>query len=195
MKKIFYLLLACLFIISVNARAQDTTSYLKAGQLKANLNYLGGSLSYEAKISQSNTLYFDAGIGLGVTYQSTFYTNTGTTYYQYAWRTALAAEFRHYYHFKYRSDNGKDIANNSSNFFALHSNYIFKPLSSSGNADHSSVVSLMPAWGIQRTIGKNFSFELELGLQASYELTKYQPSSTQFTVGPGTVVKIGHVLK
>jgi len=194
MKTIVRILLLLSCFTTLKAYAQDTTKYLKPVQVKLNLDFLGASVSYEQRVSNSNTLYLDAGIGYGFTYQSTYFDDANNTYYQYQVRPAITAEFRHYYHFKERLAKSRSIANNGSNFFAMNVDYIFKPSSSTTDLDKSAVVSIMPSWGIQRALGNSFSFELQLGVQFSYELTRYTPNSTQWTVGPGTVIRIGYVL-
>lgn len=186
------LFLSCFATLKTNA--QDTASYLKPAQVKLNLDFLGASVSYEQRVSNSNTLYFDAGIGYGFTYESTYYSDANNTTYQYQVRPAITAGWRHYYHFKERLAKSRSIANNGSNFFAVNAGYIFEPLSSSANLDKSAVASVMPSWGIQRALGNRFSFELQLGLQVSYELTRYTPNSTQWMAGPGAVIRIGYVL-
>ena len=195
MKTILKTLLLFAYFPGIKANAQDTASYLKPAQVKINLNYLGGSVSYEQRVSSSNTLYFDAGIGYGFTYQATYYGDINNTNYQYRIKPAITAELRHYYHFKERLAKNRSVANNGSNFFALKVNYIFEPVGSYGGLDHSAVIGVMPGWGIQRTLGKYLTLELELGLQASYELSRYAPSSTQLTVGPGAAFKIGYLVQ
>lgn len=185
------LLFACFWCIKANA--QDTASYLKPAQVKINLNYLGGSVSFEQRVSNSNTLYFDAGIGYGFTYQATYYTDINNTSYQYQVKPAITAEFRHYYHFKERLAKNRAIGNNGANFFTLKTNYIFGPVGSYSGTDRCAVIGVMPGWGIQRTMGKCFTLELELGLQASYETQRYI-SSRQLTIGPGAVFKIGYIV-
>ncbi len=195
MKTILRILLLFSCFTTIKAYSQDTASYLKPAQVKINLDFLGGSVSYEQRVSNSNTLYFDAGIGYGFTYQSTYYADVNNASYQYQVRPAITAELRHYYHFKERLTKSRSIANNGSNFFAMNANYIFEPVSSSGNLDKAAVASIMPSWGIQRALGNSFSFELQLGLQVSYELTHYAPNSTQWSTGPGAVIRIGYVVR
>ncbi len=193
MKAILKTLVLFACFSGLKANAQDTASYLKPAQVKINLNYLGGSVSYEQRVSNSNTVYFDAGIGYGFTYQATYYSDMNNTSYQYQIKPAITAEFRHYYHFKERLAKNRSIANNGANFFTLKTNYIFGPVGLYSSMDHSAVIGVMPGWGIQRTLGKYFTLELELGLQASYE-TQHAISSRQLTVGPGAVFKIGYMV-
>ncbi|MGZ3777982.1 MAG: hypothetical protein ACXVIY_11820 [Mucilaginibacter sp.] len=198
MKKLYCALsFLCLFV-GIKVYGQDTTHYLKPQQLKINLDYLGASFSYEQLIdNNSNTLYFDAGIVYGFTYQATFYDDRGRNYYSAQLVPAITAEFRHYYHFKARKENGKNLINNSSNFFALNATYIFAPLHLQNAENNSDVITIMPAWGIQRALGRHFSLELELGLQASYEreFSPFSPATKRWSVGPGMVFRIGYVAK
>lgn len=181
------LLFSCFFISAISAFAQDSTSYLKAGQLKVNAMLLGGSLSYEQKISNTNTINFEGSLRYGFSYQySTFSGND----YRYSLAPALSIEGRHYYHFKERLAKNREISNNSSNYWSLQAGYVFKPVSKTDGYTYSDALFIMPAWGIQRNLGANFSFELLLGLEAGYNV-----SIDSWFIRPGTGLKIGYVIK
>lgn len=181
------LLFACFFISAISAFAQDSTSYLKSGQLKVNAILLGGSLSYEQKISNTSTINFEGSIGYGFAYRNSSFDGQD---YLYSISPAFSIEGRHYYHFKQRLAKHREISNNSSNFWSLQAGYVFKPVSKSEGYTYSDALLVMPAWGIQRNLGANFSFELLLGLQAGYYV-----SSDSWFIRPGTGLKIGYVIK
>jgi hypothetical protein len=183
------LLFACFFIFTTSVFAQDTTSYLKPGQIKINALLIGGSLSYEQRISNNNTIVFEGALQYGFVYQSSSYTNGN---YQYNLTPVLSVGGRHYYHFKERLAKNKKIINNSSNFWSLQAGYSFKPIASKTNTyqGYKDDVFIAPAWGIQRSLGKSFSLELLLGVQAGYSV-----SSNSWGVGPATGLKIGYIVK
>ncbi|RKR85168.1 hypothetical protein BDD43_5429 [Mucilaginibacter gracilis] len=182
------LLLFCIpFLISTGLFAQDTTSYLKAKQLKINAEVIGGSFSYEAKVSQTNTMYFEAGAQYGISYR---YSSDFGNDYRYAFSPLISIEGRHYYHFKERIAKHKDINNNASNFWFLRTGYTFKPLSQTAGYTFSDALSVMPGWGIQRNLGTHFSMEVQLGVPVNY-----YPADNSWYVGPGGGFKIGYVFK
>lgn len=182
-------LFACFFIFTTTVFAQDSTSYLKPGQFKINALLVGGSLSYEQRVSNVNTIVFEGALQYGFIYQSSSY-NDGV--YKYNLTPVLSVEGRHYYHFKERLAKQKKITNNSSNFWSLQAGYMFKPIISKSNTyeEYSDAIFVIPSWGIQRSLGKSFSLELLLGVQAGYKI-----SSDSWGAGPATQLKIGYIIK
>lgn len=183
------LLFAFFFIFTITVFAQDSTSYLKPKQFKINAVLIGGSLSYEQRLSNANTLVFEGAFQYGFIYQSSSY-NDGV--HEYNITPALSVEGRHYYHFKERLEKQKNITNNASNFWSLQTGYLFKPIISKTNTytGYSNAIFVAPSWGIQRSLGKSFSLELLLGVEASYKI-----SSDSWGAAPVTGLKIGYIIK
>ncbi len=83
----------------------------------------------------------------------------------YVLAPTITAEPRFYYNLKKRSKKGKSILKNSANFLALKFFYVpdlFVISNTRGSITNS--LSIIPKWGIKRTIGKHFTYELGLGI-------------------------------
>ncbi|MCF6213517.1 MAG: hypothetical protein L3J45_05780 [Flavobacteriaceae bacterium] len=83
----------------------------------------------------------------------------------YVLAPTITAEPRFYYNLKKRSKKGKSILKNSANFLALEFFYVpdlFVISNTRGSVTNS--LSIIPKWGIKRTIGKHFTYELGLGI-------------------------------
>lgn len=168
------------------AQKNDSTSYLKPAQFKINALLIGASLSYEQRISRSNTLSLEGAARYGFSYQRSSFAGTD---FRYSLSPYIAAEGRHYYHFPQRLAKHKKIMNNSSNFWSLQAGYIFKPISKT-DVTYSDGVFIMPSWGIQRSVGKCFSFELALGPAIDYNF-----STKSYSGGVSAGLKFGYVIR
>lgn len=90
---------------------------------------------------------------------------------QYALTPELTLEPRWYYNIMKRSTKGKIIKNNSANFVTLAFRYYpdWFVISNSPNAYVENQVTIIPKWGIKRTISNsNFNYELGLGIGKRY---------------------------
>lgn len=147
------ILLSILTLISGLASAQiDRT--INSSTLKA--TFLGLSYSYEQSIAQKSTINYEfmlAG-GFGSGYMNGNY-----------WLIVpvMRVEPRYYYNFTKRFEKGKKTINNSANYLSISSDYQFDTGIGS-NASSISTISLIPKWGMKRTIGKHFIFEFAAGV-------------------------------
>ena len=113
-------------------------------------------------IALRSEIGFDAGFAGG--------SNVNTVY---VIAPSLTVEPRYYYNLNKRSKNGKIISNNSGNFLALKFNYVpdlFVISNVGSNATVNESFSIIPKWGIKRTVGKHFTYELGLGIGYVYYL-------------------------
>ncbi|MRG44689.1 hypothetical protein GFS24_06170 [Chitinophaga sp. SYP-B3965] len=177
------LILLQLFILtSLFALGQEG---LKSSQVKANLLFLGASASYEKSISRNISLNFEAGLNYGFVYS---YNSTFGGDFGYTLAPNLSAEARHYYNLDKRLRRGKSITNNSGNFLSLALGYTFTPIAYDNAYNNPSAV-LTPSWGMQRGIGKRFSFELLLGFSL-----RYDSRAEEGTGSPAIGAKIGYII-
>jgi len=167
-----------LFITVFNALyAQDEATVSVKSQFK--INILFPSFVYEHAFSDKNTLYSEAGLGLGYRYNS-FY-DEGNVYFF----PLINEQFRHYYNMKKRADIGKRTAYNSGNFFAANVLYNFPSLSTNeryGNYPGSFTVAAL--WGLQRTYKGRFNLEFNVGPGVNFDKydTEFVPVGN-FTLG------------
>lgn len=158
---------------------------LKSSQLKANLTFLGASASYEKSISKRTSLNFEAGLSYGFFYA---YSDFAGETFGYTLAPNLSAEGRHYYNLAKRLRKGKSIMNNSGNFLSLALGYTFTPIAYENAYNNPSVI-ITPSWGMQRGIGRRFSFELLLGYSFRYD-TRAKENNASPAIG----LKFGYIL-
>lgn len=156
MKKIRkFWFIAVLVICSANLLAQNDKTY-PSHSIKGPL--IGLSYSYEHPVAIQSTLNFElmisGGFGSGMFRES---------YWVIA--PVLRVEPRYYYNLTRRFDKGKKTINNSANYFALAIDY--QPGISIGkNAEAYQYLQIVPKYGLKRTIGRHFIFEIAAGLGA-----------------------------
>jgi len=104
----------------------------------------------------TNTIALRSEIGLDAGIINSLYILTPT----------ITAEPRFYYNLKKRSKKGKSILKNSANFLALKFFYVPNLFVISNYQDTRAIksLSIIPKWGIKRSIGKHFTYELGLGI-------------------------------
>jgi len=112
----------------------------------------------ESKLT--NTIALRSEIGLDGGFRG------GSKFFVFAFAPTINAEPRFYYNLKKRSKKGKSILKNSANFLALEFFYVpnLFVISNTRNVSVTNSLSIIPKWGIKRTIGKHFTYELGLGI-------------------------------
>lgn len=112
---------------------------------------IGLTYSYDQLIFKPITINFEftVGGGLGSNWKAHDY-----------WLIvpSVRLEPRYYYNFYKRSLNDKIVTNNSSNFISLSADYQFN-VNTGGNAHHEEYFSLIPKWGLRRSLGYHFFYE------------------------------------
>ena len=151
MKKL--LLIAIIATISGNLTAQNAKTQ-SSHSIKGPL--VGLSYSYEHPIAQQSTLNMElilnGGFGSGIFYDS---------YWVVA--PVLRIEPRYYYNLSKRFGKGKKTLNNSANYLAFAVDY--QPGMSIGkNAEANQYLQMVPKYGLKRTIGRHFIFEVAAGV-------------------------------
>ena len=156
MKK-FKPLLAILFLFSLAVQSQNKISVEKS-IYGIQTGTLGFWFYNEAKLTNTIALRSEIGLDGGFIAGS----NIG---FVYVLAPTVTSEPRFYYNLKKRSKKGKSILKNSANFLALKFLYVpdlFVISNTRGSVTNS--LSIIPKWGIKRTIGKHFTYELGLGI-------------------------------
>ena len=78
----------------------------------------------------------------------------------------ITLEPRWYYNIKKRASKELDISNNSASFFTLKINFrssVFE-ISNFDEKRSENSFAIIPKWGIRRSLGTNFNYELGLGI-------------------------------
>ncbi|MEO7976523.1 hypothetical protein [Flavobacterium sp.] len=172
----FILLLSLISCFTIQAQEEAVTTVEK-NQFK--INFLFPGFVYEHGFSARNTLYSEAGLGVGYRYNS-FYGESNTYFSPF-----IHEQFRHYYNLEKRANKGKRTAHNSGNFIAMSAVYTFQSISTNTHyAEYSPSLTLAPVWGFQRTYKRKFNLELNLGAGVNIDQfdTEFAPIAN-FTLG------------
>lgn len=172
---LFSALFLAFFFLPAHANAQTTKSdslpslkfipKLEIGLVQ------GIGLGFEIPLSQKSVFEIGTGLGSGYTifgnkFENTWTINQPAFYAQ--------AKYKLYYNRQKRLDKGKSVLNNSGNYVGFRFKYASRELSPN-NLDGLNVhlfnnVTLFDIhWGIQRSMGKRFLFNLNLGLGYGYD--------------------------
>ncbi len=151
MKKLLLLTVIATIYCSLSAQNAKTQS---SHSIKGPL--VGLSYSYEHPIAQQSTLNMElilnGGFGSGIFYDS---------YWVIA--PVLRIEPRYYHNLYKRFRKGKKTINNSANYFAFAVDY--QPGFSIGkNAEANQYLQMVPKYGLKRTMGRHFIFEVAAGI-------------------------------
>lgn len=162
MKKVLLSLTLCTLAIvakAQNASVENSTFGVQTG-------VLGIWVYNEAKLSNSIALRTEVGFDFGI-WETTFYDDYDAPFLL---TPVIVLEPRFYYNLKKRSERSKRIDGNSGNFIALKMGYHpdWFVLFNTDNAPVVSDFSIIPTWGIRRSIGEHFNFEAGIGVGYSY---------------------------
>ena len=121
---------------------------------------MGVGASYEFPISEKKLLDFGFGVGGGV---------DETESYVWDFESSIAiyvkGEIRQYYNLSKREEKGKRTLNNSGNYFGLQVKYFSQRISEGSEFPvplNNSILTQLH-WGLQRSLGGNWLFNLHLG--------------------------------
>lgn len=161
-KQIFLIGFVALSFASIqNSNAQDTTSVAKPLQSlnKIKIALLGAFYEHEYLLSSTTTIYGGIGIGSGLSYS---YNSWEGNKWAFSMSPTAYVGLRNYYNLEKRAKKGRETRNNAANFFGLEvggsTNAIIEK-----NTHEKGGIGLNAFWGIQRSLGKNFNFDLQLG--------------------------------
>lgn len=177
------LALCALLTAFLHASAQEDL-WRKPGQLKANVSVLGVNANYELRLLKYSTLNMEAGIDMGLSYSNSSFFGE---YWEFAAAPTFSGEFRQYYGLAKRAAHYRRVDNNAGNFFSITGGYRGRALYSTAYYN-TDAVFLIPAWGMQRSWGRHFSFEGRFGLSITPDDGYNDPVSVNFRINFGYII-------
>lgn len=161
MKKTLLLSIFLFSIFTTNAQQQPQTASVEKSIYGIQAGIFGAWVHNERKLSNSIALRTEIGLNYGlfggIVYKSEI---------NYILAPNITLEPRWYYNLSKRLSKERPIENNSGNFVGLKINY-FPDAFVISNNDQVNVPNqllIIPKWGIKRTIGKHFTYEVAIGI-------------------------------
>lgn len=142
---------------------------------------------YELRLTNTIALRTEAGLDLAL---------AGGAFYQQtmvALIPTLALEPRWYYNLNRRSVRNKRVTGNCGNFFTVRILHLpdWFVISNVKDVSASGSFAVVPTWGIRRPLGRNWIYELGMGLFYDYPLPRNQPvRADQLALAP--YIRIGY---
>ena len=164
MKKILFSLIFC--AVSLIATAQ--TASVEQSVYGIQTGFFGAWVHNESKLTNSIALRGEIGLDAGY-WDNDFYDISG-----FLLTPVITLEPRWYYNLNKRLEKSRRIDGNSGNFISLKTSYHPDWFVISNEEDISIVsnISIIPTWGIRRSIGDHFNFETGLGVGYVYHFGK-----------------------
>lgn len=156
MKKLFITILGSLLFQVVYSQEVSVSKSVYGVQT----GFLGIWVHNEAKLSSEIVLRSEMGFDSGI-WAGEYYDKTG-----FLLAPVISLEPRWYYSLERRLAKSKNINKNSGNFLAVKTSYHpdWFVISNYDSVDIISDVSIIPTWGIKRTIGDHFTYEVGAGI-------------------------------
>jgi hypothetical protein len=156
MKKSIVFVLVSLFFLTGKAQ----TASVEKSTFGIQTGLLGIWAHHELKLTNQIALRTEAGFNVGV-FGGDFYPKSG-----FIMLPMLSAEPRWYYNLDKRLSKSKTIAGNSGNFVSLQTNYYpdWFVISNYDNLKTYTLITVIPTWGIKRSIGRHFTYETAFGI-------------------------------
>lgn len=145
----------------------------------------GVNLYNESKIADNTTIRSQIELYGGV-WGGELYEKTGFILYP-----SLSIEPRYYYNLQNRANKGRNIKNNSANYFALLVSYTpdWFSISNYDDLKLSNKLRIIPSFGIRRNFAKDFNYEFYLGYGYGFTFgEKENTSGDAFDLG----LKVGY---
>ncbi len=159
MKKSIYLLMMILFFQPIFSQETQTASVEKS-IFGIQSGLLGVWVNNESRLTNQLALRAEVGYNLSL-FGGSFYPKTG-----FLMKPVISVEPRWYYNLESRKSKSRNISGNSGNFFTVQCSYSPNKLALS-NYDNIKIISnlsIIPTWGIRRTVGKHFTYETAIGI-------------------------------
>lgn len=183
-----------IILISSFTQSQNTNNNLEKSIFNFQTGILGTWINNETKLSSSLTLRSEIGLDVGL-FTRDFSKNTTTTFLT----PVINLEPRFYYNINKRENKKKDTSNNGANFLTTSISYHpdWFVISSKDNITVYNQLSIIPKWGIRRTIAKsNFNFEAGIGLgYRFYFLKQYGYTKNDGETALDLHLRIGYTFK
>ncbi len=161
--KFKYVLILFIILISYSVKSQDISVEKSIFGIQTGI--LGIWIHNEARLSNEFVLRSEIGFDGGFRFDSNL---DFDTYYVLA--PVITVEPRWYYNLEKRNKKGKNILKNSGNFVGLKLSYHpdWFTISNDDEVSITNQISLIPKWGIKRTLGNHFTYEVGIGLGYQY---------------------------
>lgn len=189
MKKIIYATVSFLIFQTNYSQKKEVENSLYNFQT----GILGTWINNETKLSTSIALRSEIGLDAGI-FGGEIHGNSGVFL-----APVINLEPRWYYNLNKRSKNNKSTKNNSANFLTTLISYHpdWFVISSNENLNVLNQLSIIPKWGIRRTIAKsNFNFEAGIGLgYRFYFLKQYGYTKNDGETAIDLHLRIGYTFK
>lgn len=171
----------CLAVITIcftlNSFSQNN-NIVKVNEL-IKLKFPLAEIEWEKPVSNKTVIYLNGGIGGGL---ATGMNSSGNNYFKWMLAPYTTVGYRNYYNISKRYQQGKNIQNNAANFFAVDLKATFPAIATSKGVHKTEglFLSLVPNWGMQRSLSRNFNFEWFVGAGAGLNLGQEQFKTIYF---------------
>lgn len=169
MKKTFWALALVLLLSATKSFGQDTIPSVEKSIKGVQIGDSGLIFNYEFKLSNKIALRTEAG------YTLAFYSGDDSFFRDEKGSTVglptFTVEPRWYYNLNRRVRKGKDISRNGANYFSLFTNYSggWGAIKFDNRLDDvPDFITITPMWGMRRTLGQHFNYELGAGIGYGY---------------------------
>ncbi len=154
-----------LFFVS-NSNAQDAS--VEKNVTGIQVGPTGIFVNHEFKLTNQLVLRGEAGLAAGY-WAGAQYDGLG-----FLLTPVLRVEPRWYYNLNRRVAKSRDIKANSGNFVALQMSFYpdWFVIAKEDNITVFNQISIIPTWGIRRTLGKHFDYEAGIGIGYAYAFEK-----------------------
>ncbi|NDW08181.1 hypothetical protein [Dysgonomonas sp. 520] len=182
MKKILLLITALFGFHFLSAQTDDAALKNNA---RVDLSLAGLGITYEQPVSKKILLEGSIGLGAG------YWISSGD--FNYRWYLNDPVAFfslggKYFYNRQKRLENSNSLLFNSGNYFGIHAKYTTKTLRFDDNWE---TMLIGAHWGIQKSIGKHFSWGLNLGLGYAFDMSSYKDGGSLY---PDINVRISYIL-
>jgi len=152
--------------VTGKSAAQDTIPSVEQSIMGFQIGESGLVFNYELKLARQFSLRTEAGITLA------FYSKERNIWTGEEYKSATVAlpsftvEPRWYYNLNRRMKKGKDITRNRANYISLMVNYAggWGAIKPSQIDDIPDFIHIIPTYGVRRTLGEHFNYELGGGI-------------------------------
>lgn len=163
MKKVFVLLITLTYV--VNSYSQDVS--VEKSVFGIQTGFLGTWIHNESKLTY--TIAIRSEFGLDANFFGNYYDKNN-----FLLAPVIIIEPKWYYNLKKRAKKSRKIDGNSGNFISLKIGYHpdWFTISNLDDIRIVSDVSIIPTWGIRRSIGNHFNYETGIGIGYVYYFAK-----------------------
>ncbi|GAB3431745.1 hypothetical protein [Niabella aquatica] len=189
------LFIYCLVFVFLFGQANAQQQQLLKKNWKAGIQLFGVGANYEIPIASQTSINFEASVNYGFAMKDSRFSFYGTPINEVSddltqvIAPAFSTEIRQYYNLKKRVRNNKSTLNNSGSFFSLTGGVKPKGFYSKNGTDELNF-SFIPAWGMQRNVGKRINLDGRFGFGATYgNESKEWEGSINIRLGVAYVIK------